>query len=415
MLDIVAILLTLTATFSYLNHKYLKWPMTIGVMTIALAVSLTVIGLDHLGYRTLRGREHALLTSIDFTEVLMQGMLSFLLFAGALHVDVNQLRRVAWQVGLLALVGTALSTLIVGYGCWYVLQALHVALPLAYCLLFGALISPTDPIAVLGVLNSAKVPQSVEATIAGESLINDGVGVVLFTLLLEMLRTGAPPTLGAGLALFAREALGGALFGIVVGYAIYRVLRTIDAPQVEILITIATVVAGYALARELHLSGPLAMVAIGLLIGNEGRAHAMSPRTRERLDMFWQLLDEILNGVLFVLIGLEFAVITFPPGSLAVVVLVVALCLLARYLVVGAPATVWRQRFGLPPGSGLLMTWSGVRGGISVALALSLPAGHDRNLILMLTYSVVVFSILVQGLTVGSLARRLGLAEGEAS
>ena len=201
----------------------------------------------------------------------------------------------------------------------------------------------------------------------------------------------------------------------MVGYAIYRVLRTIDAPQVEILITIATVVAGYALARELHLSGPLAMVAIGLLIGNEGRAHAMSPRTRERLDMFWQLLDEILNGVLFVLIGLEFAVITFPPGSLAVVVLVVALCLLARYLVVGAPATVWRQRFGLPPGSGLLMTWSGVRGGISVALALSLPAGHDRNLILMLTYSVVVFSILVQGLTVGSLARRLGLAEGEAS
>jgi CPA1 family monovalent cation:H+ antiporter len=409
MLNIVAVLLSLTAAFSYLNHKYLKWPMTIGVMAIALAVSLAVVGLDRLGFATLHGQEHAFLTSIDFTDVLMQGMLSLLLFAGALHVDLQQLRRMAWQVGALALVGTALSTLIVGYGAWYLLQALGVAIPLIYCLLFGALISPTDPIAVLGVLKLANVPQSVEATIAGESLINDGVGVVLFTLLLEMLRTGAAPTLDVAVALFAREALGGAVFGIVVGYGVYRILRTIDAPQIEILITLATVVAGYALAHALHVSGPLAMVAIGLLIGNEGRALAMSARTRQQLDLFWRLLDEILNGVLFVLIGLEFAVIVFPRQSLAAVVLLVALCIFARYLVVGIPVRAGGRWFGLPAGSDLLLTWSGVRGGISVALALSLPPGDERNLILMLTYSVVVFSILVQGLTVGRVARRLGL------
>jgi CPA1 family monovalent cation:H+ antiporter len=409
MLDIIAILLTLTAAFSYVNHRFLKWPMTIGVMAIALAVSLAVIGLDHLGLATPRGREHELITSIDFSEVLMQFMLSFLLFAGALHVDLQQLRRVAWQVGALALVGTAASTLIIGFGSWQLLSLLGIAIPLAYCLLFGALISPTDPIAVLGLLKSANVPQSVEAIIAGESLFNDGVGVVLFALLLEMLQTGAAPTLGAGLELFAREALGGVLYGLVVGYFVYRVLRTIDAPQVEILITIATVVGGYALAHALHVSGPLAMVAIGLFIGNEGRAFAMSEDTRNRLDLFWQLLDEILNGVLFVLIGLEFTVIVFPPGTFVAVVPVLALCLLARYLVVGLPTTVGRRWFALPARSGLLLTWGGVRGGISVALALSMPPGPDRNLILMLTYSVVVFSILVQGLTVGRLARALGL------
>jgi len=415
MLNIVAILLTLTAAFSYLNHRYLKWPMTIGVMAIALAVSLAVICLDQLGFATPRGHEHALLSSIDFAEVLMQGMLSFLLFAGALHVDLNQLRRVAWQVGVLALIGTALSTLIIGFGSWYLLASLGMAIPLSYCLLFGALISPTDPIAVLGLLKSANVPQSVEATIAGESLFNDGVGVVLFALLLEMLESGATPTVGAGLALFAQEALGGVIFGLVVGYFVYRVLRTIDAPQVEVVITLATVVGGYALARDLHVSGPLAMVAIGLLIGNEGRAFAMSAQTRERLDMFWQLLDEILNGVLFVLIGLEFTVIVFPSGSFIAVLPVLALCLLARYLVVGLPTTVGRRWFGLPAHSGLLLTWGGVRGGISVALALSLPPSPDRNLILMLTYSVVVFSILVQGLTVGSLVRALGLSADNSS
>jgi CPA1 family monovalent cation:H+ antiporter len=410
MLNIVAILLALTAAFSYINHRYLKWPMTIGVMAIALAFSLGMVILDKLGIATPRGQEHALLSSINFTEVLMQGMLSFLLFAGALHVDINRLRRVAWQVGALAIVGTTLSTLIIGFGSWYLLAALGISIPLVYCLLFGALISPTDPIAVLGILKSAHVPPDVEATIAGESLVNDGIGVVLFSLLLKMLDTGIAPTIGQGLALFAREALGGALLGIVLGYVVYRILRSIDDPQVEILITLATVVGGSALSHAVHVSGPLAMVAIGLLIGNEGRAFAMSTRTRERLDTFWQVLDEILNGVLFVLIGLEFALIVFPPGSAAAVVLVLVLCLLARYLVVGLPARLGRRWLGLPSGTGLLLTWSGVRGGISVALALSLPPGSERDVIMVLTYCVVVFSILVQGLTVGRVARAVGLS-----
>ena len=352
MLNIVAVLLVLTAALSYLNHRYLRWPMTVGVMAIALALSLAIIGLDKLGFDTLRGHQHTLLTSIDFTEVLMQGMLSFLLFAGALHVDINQLRRVAWQVGVLALVGTAMSTVIIGYGSFYLLAALGIAIPLVYCLLFGALISPTDPIAVLGVLKSVKIPKSVEVTIAGESLVNDGVGVVLFTLLLEMLHTGVVPTLGAGLAMFARDALGGAAFGVAVGYLVYRLLRTIDDPHVEVLITLATVVGGYALAHAIHVSGPLAMVAIGLLIGNEGRAFAMSAPTRDRLDMFWQVIDEMLNGVLFVLIGLQFASIEFPPGSAVAALLVVTLCLLARYLVVGLPTSAGHHWFGLPPARG---------------------------------------------------------------
>jgi monovalent cation:H+ antiporter, CPA1 family len=408
-LDIVAILVVLTAAFSYVNHRFLKFPMTIGVMTIALGLSLVVIVLDKLGFGVPRGQEHALLASIDFTDVLMQGMLSFLLFAGALHVDLKRLRQLAWQVGALAVLGTALSTLLIGYGSWYLLGLLGIAIPLVHCLLFGALISPTDPIAVLGVLKSAKVLPIVEATIAGESLVNDGIGVVLFTLLLGMLESGVVPSIGTGLAVFAREALGGAAFGIALGYFVCRVLRSIDNPQIEVLITLATVLGGYALAYALHVSGPLAMVASGLLIGNEGRAFAMSDRTRLHLDIFWQLLDELLNGVLFVLIGLEFALIKFPVGALVAVMLIIVLTVLARYLVVGLPATAWRRWFQLPAGSGLLLTWAGVRGGISVALALSLPPGAERDVVLMLTYAVVVFSILIQGLSVGRLARALRL------
>ncbi len=410
MLSIVAILLVLTAAFAYINHQLLKWPTTIGVMAIALLVSLAIVGLDQLGIKSLRDREHELLASINFADVLLEGMLSVLLFAGALHVDLEQVRRLSWQIGVLAVIGTAASTALIGGGCWLLLGACGVQLPLVWCLLFGALISPTDPIAVLGVLESAHAPADVETTIAGESLVNDGVGVVLFALLLEMLESGVPPTVADGFALFAREALGGVLLGIVIGLFVNRVLHSIDDYRVEVLITLATVVGGYALARELHTSGPLAMVAVGLLIGNQGRLQSMSEITRKRVDLFWQMLDEILNSVLFVLIGLEFAAIEYPPGAWKAAVLVVILSLLARFLVVGLPVLVWPDWFRLPAGSAWLLTWSGVRGGISVALALSLPPGPHREIVQMLTYSVVVFTILVQGLTVGRLVRSLGMA-----
>jgi len=411
MLSIVAILLVLTAAFAYINHQVLKWPTTIGVMAIALLVSLAIVGLDQLGITSLRDREHELLASIDFADVLMEGMLSVLLFAGALHVDLEQVRRLSWQIGVLAVIGTAASTALIGGGCWLLLGACGMELPLVWCLLFGALISPTDPIAVLGVLESAHAPADVETTIAGESLVNDGVGVVLFALLLEMLESGVQPTVADGLSLFAREALGGVLLGVVIGLFVNRVLQSIDDYRVEVLITLATVVGGYALARELHTSGPLAMVAVGLLIGNQGRLQSMSENTRKRVDLFWQMLDEILNSVLFVLIGLEFAAIEYPSGAWKAAVLVVILSLLARFLVVGLPVLVWPGWFRLPAGSAWLLTWSGVRGGISVALALSLPPGPHREIVQMLTYSVVVFTILVQGLTVGRLVRGLGMAK----
>jgi len=411
MLTIVAILLVLTAAFAYINHQVLKWPTTIGVMAIALVVSLAIVGLDHLGFKSLRYREHELLSSIDFANVLMEGMLSVLLFAGALHVDLQQVRKLSWQIGVLAVVGTAASAAIIGGGCWLLLGACGMELPFVWCLIFGALISPTDPIAVLGVLETAHAPADVETTIAGESLVNDGVGVVLFALLLDMLHSGTSPTFADGFGLFAREALGGVLLGVVIGLFVNRVLASIDDYRVEVLITLATVVGGYALARELQTSGPLAMVAIGLLIGNEGRSQSMSEVTRKRVDLFWQMLDEILNSVLFVLIGLEFAAIQYPPNAWKAALLVIGLSLLARFLVVGLPVLVWPDWFKLPAGSAWLLTWSGVRGGISVALALSLPSGPHREIVQMLTYSVVVFTILVQGLTVGRLVRSLGMSQ----
>lgn len=405
MLDIVAMLLVLTAVFAYLTHRYTKLPTAIGVMASALLLSVAFSGLDQLGLPAFKAHEVSLLKSIDFTTVLLQGMLSLLLFAGALHVDLNGLKDRLWQVSALALLGTMASTLLIGCGCFYLLTFVGIDLPLAYCMLFGALISPTDPIAVLAIMKSASVQKNLEITIAGESLFNDGVAVVLFALLLEMTTSGTPPSVFHALELFGREAVGGAAFGLVAGYVAYRMIKQIDNYQIEVLITLATVIGGYALASELHVSGPIAMVVVGLLIGNQGRALAMSDRTREYLDMFWELVDQILNGVLFVLMGLEVAVIAFPRHSFLAAAMIIGVTLAARFLAAGMPVVLWHRWFGLPRGSAQILTWGGLRGGISVALALSLPQGPEREVIVMLTYSVVLFSIFGQGLTVGAVAR----------
>jgi CPA1 family monovalent cation:H+ antiporter len=308
-------------------------------------------------------------------------------------------------VASLALVGTMVSTLIVGYGIWVALPWVGLELPLMYCLLFGALISPTDPIAVMGILKSANAPKNLEHVIAGESLFNDGVGVVIFALLLGMLVSGDTPTTGSALALLAREAGGGIAFGLVLGYTTYRMLKSVDDYQVEVLLTLAAVTGGYALASRMHISGPLAMVVTGLIIGNQGRALAMSDTTRRYLDMFWELLDEILNAVLFVLIGMEVLLIDFSGPVLVAGALAIVVTLLSRSLSVGLPVAALGGRFGLPIGSWRVLTWGGLRGGISVALALSLPLGPHRDTVLALTYCVVVFSILVQGLTIGRVVR----------
>lgn len=406
MLDIAAACLVITALLAYVNHRFVGLPTAIGVMATALLVSLALVGLDALGVaHGLRQYEESLLRSIDFSDVLMQGMLSLLLFAGALHVDLSELRAYRWPVGALAVVGTVLSTLVVGLAMWFALPLVGIPLPFMYCLLFGALISPTDPIAVMGILKTAGAPKELELVIAGESLFNDGVGVVIFSLLAGMLVSGLAPTPQQGFELLLHEGGGGLLFGFALGYVTFRLLKSIDSYEVEVLLTLAAVMGGYALASRLHVSGPLAMVVAGLIIGNHGRAIAMSDTTRRYVDMFWELLDEILNATLFVLIGMEVLLIAFSAGEIVAAALAVVVTLFARLLTVGMPISLLQGVFKLPKGSWKVLTWGGLRGGISVALALSLPAGPERDTVVALTYGVVVFSILVQGLTIGQVTR----------
>ena len=406
MLDIAAICLAVTALLAYLNHRFVKLPTAIGVMVIALAISLAIVALDVIGLdHGLRRYEESFLRSIDFSDVLMQGMLSFLLFAGALHVDLGALKKYRWQVATLALAGTALSTAVVGLSLWLVLPWLGIKLGLMHCLLFGALISPTDPIAVMGILKSAGAPKNLELVIAGESLFNDGVGVVIFALLAGMLASGSAPSASAAFELLLREAGGGIAFGLVLGALLFYMLKSIDNYQVEVLLTLAAVMGGYALASHLHVSGPLAMVVAGLMTGNGGRALAMSDSTRHHVDMFWELIDEMLNAVLFVLIGMEVLLISFSGPLLLGGAVAIGMTLLARSLTVGLPVAWLPALFKLPAGSARVLVWGGLRGGISVALALSLPAGSERNIVLALTYAVVVFSILAQGLSIGHVIR----------
>ena len=406
MLDIAALCLVATALVAYLNERYVRLPTTIGVMAIALVVSLALVGLDKLGVASVaHDKVEALVRAIDFSDVLMQGMLSVLLFAGALHIDISGLRRYGWQIGALALVGTVASTFVIGVAAWLVLPWLGLGLSLVYCLLFGALISPTDPIAVMSVLKSAGAPKDLELVIAGESLFNDGIGVVVFALLVAAASRGMPSWEAAGLLLL-REAGGGIVFGLVLGWGPCRLLKGVDQYPVEVLLTLAAVIGGSSLASRLHISGPLAMVVAGLVIGNQGRADAMSETTRRYIDMFWQLLDEILNAVLFVLIGVEVLLVAFTGTLLVAGVVAIAITLVARWLVVGVPVRLLAPWFHLPRGAAPVLTWGGLRGGISVALALSVPAAGPRNTLLTLTYCVVVFSILVQGLTLGPLTRR---------
>lgn len=407
MLDIIGLLITLTAVFSYVNHRYIGLPTTIGVMMIALVMSLGLIGLGEIGFIAIEQRVEALISGINFYELLMHGILSLLLFAGAMHIDLAALADRKWPIGILATVGTVASTFLIGGVAWWLFEFIGIGIPLIYCLLFGSLISPTDPIAVLGILKSAKAPESLEITIAGESLFNDGVAVVVFAILLSIALGGEEVTPSSVALLFAEEAVGGALFGFAIGYVAYRMLKSIDSYHVEVLITLGLVLGGYALAIHLHVSGPIAMVVAGLLIGNHGRALAMSDLTRKRLDTFWEIIDEILNAVLFVLIGFEMIVLKFNGPYLSAAVLMILVVLVARFVCVGIPVIVMRERFYLEftPHSIKILTWAGVRGGISVALALSLPTGPERDLILAVTYVIVLFSILVQGTTIGRLVK----------
>jgi CPA1 family monovalent cation:H+ antiporter len=371
--------------------------------------SLALVGLGKVGIAGFAPLVLAL-EEVDFGEALLNGMLGALLFAGALHIDVNDLRDNRWVISLLATGGVLLSTLLVGSGAWVIFAWLGLEVPFVFCALFGALISPTDPIAVGAILRKAGVSPSLLIKITGESLFNDGVGVVLFLVILQMAGAGhghGEVSVAGVLNLLGVEVVGGLLFGGAMGWTVYRMLRAVDAYQVEILLTLALVTGGYALAQTLHVSGPLAMVVAGLLIGNRGRALAMSERTVRHLDSFWELADEFLNSVLFVMIGFEVLLLDFDPEYLAAGLLAIPLVLSARWISVGLPIQLLRRFREFSFHAVKILTWSGLRGGISVALALSLPAGETRDLLLAVTYVVVTFSIVVQGLTVGPVARRL--------
>jgi len=404
-LDTAAALLTLAALFSWANHRFIRLPATIALLLFSLAVSLGVIALGTLGihFDTLAIE---LLEAVEFDEALLHGMLSFLLFAGALHVDLDELWERIGAIGFLATAGVVISTALVGLAAWGLFDLLGHPLPLLWCLLFGALISPTDPIAVLAILKSAGSDPGLRLKMTGESLLNDGVGVVVFLALLGVAAGGEHGTPAGAALLFLREVVGGALFGLAIGWIAYRMLKSVDHYQVEVLVTLALVMGGYALATRLHLSGPIAIVVAGLLVGNHGRRFAMSEKTIEHLDTFWELLDEILNAVLFVLIGLEVLLIAFDPAWGWTAALAIPVVLAARFLSISAAALLPWLRHEFPPRVVGLLTWGGLRGGISIALALSLPAGPEREPLLTVTYVVVVFSILVQGLTLSRLLRR---------
>lgn len=404
--DAAAILIVLSAILGWINQRFLRLPGTVALTMMGAIASIIVVLIDHaLAGSDLSGTVRRFLSGVDFHATLMDGMLSFLLFAGALHVDIDQFRKGHRQIAILATLGVIASTTLVGLGFWALTRSLGVDVPLIWCLVFGALISPTDPVAVMAVLKTARVPSSLQAMIAGESLFNDGVGVVLFSILLATAASGQSFSLiGAG-ELFLVEAVGGAVFGFVIGWIGYRAMKSIDDYSVEVMISLAVVMGGYSLASALHISGPVAMAVAGLLIGNRGVAEAMSDRTKDYLLKFWTLIDEVLNAVLFLLIGLEAIVVAQRWGLIGLGVLTVPLVLAARAVSVGVPLFAWRKllpfRLTFP-----IMTWGGLRGGISIALALSLPASPVKDVLVAATYMVVLFSVLVQGGTIKAVIRR---------
>jgi CPA1 family monovalent cation:H+ antiporter len=407
--DLIAVLLVLTAAFGWINHRLIRLPHTIGLLVMGLGASLVLIGVelafpDVALYEDLTG----IIRQIDFQDAVLNGMLAFLLFAGALHVNLASLRRRAWAVGTMATAGVIISTAIVGVGFWLIADAVGVPVPFAWALVFGALISPTDPVAVLSTLREVDVPQTLETDMTGESLFNDGVGVVVFTVLVAVAagaEGGRIDLLHIG-ELFFVEALGGAVLGLVTGYVAYRAMRAIDDYPIEVLISLALVAGTYTLAAKLHMSGPIAVVVAGLLVGNRGPSHALSEETQQYLFGFWTLIDEVLNSVLFLLIGLEVLVLRLDPSFAWLAVFAVPLALCGRFFAVSVPVLILSATQSFVRGTIPVLTWGGLRGGISIALALSLPEVEEKSLILAATYAVALFTIIVQGLSLRALVER---------
>lgn len=413
MLEFPALILVCVSIFGFLNHRYLKLPLTVGLVIIALVTGLGVMFLDIILPSV--GVSETLktwLNEIDFNTTLMNGMLSFLLFAGALHVDLNSLMKAKIHVSVLATVGVMISTLINGTCFYYFAQLFGFNIEYLYCLIFGVIVSPTDPVAVMALLKRLKVPKRLEAMIGGESLFNDGVAVVIFSVLLTI-AFGSATGQEAGamdanaiLGLFVKEAFGGALLGIVSGYLTYLLLKQVDDYVIEVIATLALVMGAYSIALNLHISGPIAMVVAGVFIGNTGRQFAMSEKSREHVTDFWHLIDEILNAALFVLIGFEVIVLSSSMDVITLSIIAVVVAVIARFSAVSIPLQFLNPIVAKEPGEISILTWAGLRGGISIALALSLPDIEIKPVILTATYAVVIFTILIQGLTIEKLIKK---------
>jgi CPA1 family monovalent cation:H+ antiporter len=406
---ILTLLIVISALFGYMNVRFLKLPTTIGLMIMALVFSLIMILMQFI-YPELTVFAREMIAEIDFTTVLMDVMLSFMLFAGALHTNVGMIKEEKRSIGLFALVGVVISTFLIGIAIYYLSIVIGLETELIYCLLFGALISPTDPIAVLGILTKTNIPKRIEINIVGESLFNDGVGVVIFFSILEIAHLGVDNVTIIDIAkLFVQEAIGGVLFGLGLGFVMFKLLKSIDDYEVEVMITLALVMGGYFLADMLHTSGPLAMVVAGLFMGSSGmKQDAMSETTELYVDKFWELIDVLMNAVLFVLIGLEILVLEFHANFFLAGFGTIIIVLLARYLTISFLVKISKKWVAVDKEAPLLLTWGGLRGGLSIAMALSLPSEWEaKPYIVFITYCVVLFSIIVQGLTLEKVVKRI--------
>lgn len=412
--NIITLIIVVAAVFGYINHRFIRLPGAIGIMLISLIASLMVVGVGKISPAIFE-RATESVSAIDFNTVVLKVMLSFLLFAAAIHVDMKKLRKERLSIITFSTIGMLLSTFIIATLIFFAFHLFGLQIPFLYCLLFGALISPTDPIAVIGILKKAGIPASLETRISGESLFNDGVGVVLFITFYEIAQMGtAQVNLSSIGWLFMKEAAGGLLFGWILGYAGFWALKSIDNYVVEVMITLAIVMGGYGMAEYLHVSGPLAMVVAGLITGNKSMDTGVSEVTRDYINKFWEMVDEVMNAILFLLIGFEMLIIPFSASLFWLGCLTILIVLLARFISVFLPIVVLNYRKTFKKSEVFILTWGGLRGGISVALALSLPESMHGETLVSITYSVVLFSIVVQGLTIGGLARSMGKPETQA-
>lgn len=409
-----SVLIVLASIFAYINYRFLKLPSTIGIMVIAIVVSTFLVLFGESVLPKTFGHLHDLMTSIDFTEVLMGAMLNFLLFAGGIHININDLKEEFWPVVIFSTVGVVISTFIVGFGVYYILPLVGIEMPLIYCLVFGALISPTDPVAVLSILKQANVTKALKTKVAGESLFNDGMAVVVFAVLLQLAIGTDMEITGESIGLLLlREAGGGLLLGVLLGYSTSKLMREVDDYILSVLVTLSVVMGGYLIAHQMHISGPLTMVAAGLFMGNFNKGFKMKSVTQDYLIKFWELIDEILNAVLFLFIGFELLMIKdlqdyMIPGLIAIIIV-----LIARFISIWGPTQFMSFKTRFTPQTVKVLVWGGIRGGVSIALAMSIPKSDYSEIILSITYCVVVFSIIVQGLSIGKVANPKKIASEE--